>query len=209
MENYIYENNYSIPDILCDEIIYKYEQNTDFHYQGVTHGGIQRNIKNTRDFIIPKCLNETDEWYKIEKFLYKELQKNFEKYKKLLNNNDNYKPQNNSNNLYKMLDAEQHIENFMIQKYNKEIGKYSYHHDFHNDFTNKKHRTVTYLWYLNDVVEGGETEFWGTHKITPQKGKLIFFPACWCFPHRGMVPISSDKYIITGWFYEKDYDKNI
>jgi hypothetical protein len=23
----------------------------------------------------------------------------------------------------------------------------------------------------------------------------------WCFPHRGNIPISSDKYIITGWLY--------
>ena len=92
----------------------------------------------------------------------------------------------------------------MIQKYKKFQGKYTYHHDFYNDYESKRHRTVTYLWYLNDVEEGGETEFWGSYNIKPKKGKLIFFPATWCFPHRGKMPISSDKYIITGWFYEKD-----
>ena len=203
MNFFIYENDYSMPDILCDEIIKKYEKNKDFHYEGLTHGGVQKYIKDTKDFIIPKCLNETEEWYKIENFLYKELKKNFEIYKKNLSNNIEYKPENNHNILHKILDADQHIDCFMAQKYTKCIGKYIYHNDFHNDFNNKRYRTVTFIWYLNDVEEGGETEFWGTYKIKPKKGKLVFFPASWCFPHRGKMPISSDKYIITGWFYEK------
>jgi len=203
MDKLIYENNFSIPQILCDEIIDLYEKNQELHYQGMTHGGIQKHIKDTRDFIIPKCSNDTEEWFKVEKFLYKELQKNFEKYKSKLNDTYEFKYENNTNLLYKILDSEQHVDHFMIQKYIMGKGKYTYHHDFFNDITKKRHRTVTYLWYLNDVEEGGETEFWGTYKIQPKKGKLIFFPACWCFPHRGKMPISSDKYIITGWFYEK------
>jgi Rps23 Pro-64 3,4-dihydroxylase Tpa1-like proline 4-hydroxylase len=203
MEYFIYENNHSIPEILCDEIVDHYEKNKDFHYQGVTHGGIQREIKDTRDFLIPKCVNENEEWYQIERFLYKELQKNFEKYKNIINNNAEYISPNN-NISYKVISKEQHVDYFMIQKYKKGIGKYTYHHDFYNDFEKKRHRTVTYLWYLNNVEEGGETEFWGTHKIKPTKGKLILFPSTWCFPHSGKMPISSDKYIITGWFYEND-----
>ena len=203
MQHYIYENDYSIPELLCDQIIHKYEQNKDFHYQGLTHGGVQKNIKNTRDFIIPKCENETDEWYKIERFLYKELKHNFEKYKSEINKNNAYKIENN-NNVYKILESDQHIDSFMIQKYCNKIGKYTYHNDFHSDYEKKRYRTVTYLWYLNDVEEGGETEFWGSYKIKPKKGKLIFFPAVWCFPHRGIMPLSNDKYIITGWFYQTD-----
>jgi Rps23 Pro-64 3,4-dihydroxylase Tpa1-like proline 4-hydroxylase len=202
MNTFIYENDYSIPELLCDEIMYKYKENSLHHYQGVTHGGIQKNIKDTKDFLIPKCKNEKDEWYKIEMFLCKELQSNFEKYKKKINNVNEYFPENNNNILHKLLNDDQHIDNFMIQKYEKNIGKYTYHHDFHCDIEKKRYRTVTYLWYLNDVTEGGETEFWGSYQIKPKKGKLILFPSSWCFPHRGKMPISSDKYIITGWFYK-------
>ena len=56
-------------------------------------------------------------------------------------------------------------------------------------------------WYLNDVEDGGETEFCGDFTIRPEVGKLIFFPASWCYPHRGKMPISGDKYIITGWLH--------
>ena len=95
------------------------------------------------------------------------------------------------------------LNGFMIQKYNKNTGKYIYHHDFSVEKDN--YRVITYLWYLNDVEEGGETEFFGHENqcIKPEKGKLILFPASPFYPHRGKVPINSDKYIITGWFYIK------
>jgi predicted 2-oxoglutarate/Fe(II)-dependent dioxygenase YbiX len=95
----------------------------------------------------------------------------------------------------------------MIQKYTQNIGKYIYHNDgfvYENDgknFKNEKYRVLTFLWYLNDVSEGGETEFFGDMKIMPEAGKLILFPANWTFPHCAKTPISSDKYIITGWLF--------
>ena len=50
-------------------------------------------------------------------------------------------------------------------------------------------------------MSGGETEIWDSHKIKPECGKLLLFPSCWTFPHRGNVPISGNKYILTGWVY--------
>ena len=72
---------------------------------------------------------------------------------------------------------------------------------FSINYENKSYRAITYLWYLNDVEEGGETVFFGDYKIKPRTGTLIFFPASWCYPHTGKMPISSNKYIITGWLY--------
>jgi hypothetical protein len=69
------------------------------------------------------------------------------------------------------------------------------------DAKNSKHRIITYLWYLNDVEEGGETVLEDNIFIKPTIGKLLLFPACWTYPHCGRIPISSNKYIITGWIY--------
>ena len=91
-----------------------------------------------------------------------------------------------------------------MQKYTKLKGRYIYHQDFMTDWETKKYRVITFLWYLNDVVEGGETEFWAKYKVKPEAGKLLFFPSTWTYPHRGMMPISNDKYIITGWIYLND-----
>ena len=79
------------------------------------------------------------------------------------------------------------------------IGKFTYHNDLSIDTYG--YRLVNYLWYLNDVEEGGETEFFGNYKIKPEKGKLVFFPSEWFFPHTGKIPISNDKYVIAGWMY--------
>ena len=73
--------------------------------------------------------------------------------------------------------------------------------DFVIDEKKKKYRVITFIWYLNNVEEGGETEFWKDYNIKPTTGKLVLFPASWTFPHRGKMPISDDKYIITGWIY--------
>jgi hypothetical protein len=48
---------------------------------------------------------------------------------------------------------------------------------------------------------GGETEITGYIKIKPKTGSLLLFPATWTYPHCGKMPISNDKYIITGWVY--------
>ena len=82
MDNYIYQNNFSIPKLLCDEIIEKYEKYHIFHYQGVTFGGLEKKIKDTTDFIIPNCENEKDDWYKSSLLIAKKLIKDISKISK-------------------------------------------------------------------------------------------------------------------------------
>lgn len=61
-------------------------------------------------------------------------------------------------------------------------------------------RTGVYLLYLNDVDEGGETEFlYLSKRITPKKGRLLIFPPNYPWAHRGNPPLSGEKYILTGW----------
>jgi hypothetical protein len=92
----------------------------------------------------------------------------------------------------------------LIQKYDKNKGKYIYHNDSRIDYKNKKTRMFTFIWYLNDVYEGGETEFIN-FKIIPERGKLVIFPASFVFPHCGNMPVSDDKYILTGWVYSSHF----
>ena len=56
------------------------------------------------------------------------------------------------------------------------------------------------MWYLNDVHEGGTTDFlYSEHSIQPQAGRFLCWPAGFPWIHRGSMPISEDKYIITTW----------
>jgi hypothetical protein len=61
-------------------------------------------------------------------------------------------------------------------------------------------RLLSFILYLNDIVEGGETEFLYTPcRIKPKTGKLVLFPGGFTHTHRGNPPISNTKYILTGW----------
>jgi hypothetical protein len=202
--NYFYINSNSISKELCKKIIDMFDLDKN-KYEGVTFGGLNKNIKDTQDLVIPNTPNISgfDKWSKIQKFLEKELAKNTREYVKILDDliNKNHNKENTARDYYTFGKRPLINDSFMIQKYTKQKGRYIYHDDFHNDFEKKRYRVFTYLWYLNTVEEGGETEFWGTQTIKPETGKLLLFPASWTFPHRGKMPISNDKYIITGWLY--------
>ncbi len=63
------------------------------------------------------------------------------------------------------------------------------------------YRYAAYTIYLNDVEEGGETEFlYQRKRIQAKQGSLCIFPASYTHTHRGNPPLSGVKYIMTGWF---------
>ena len=62
-------------------------------------------------------------------------------------------------------------------------------------------RYLVFLWYLNDVAEGGETAFVDLGlEVKPQAGRLLMFPPYWMFQHAGRAPVSNDKYILSTYF---------
>jgi prolyl 4-hydroxylase len=62
----------------------------------------------------------------------------------------------------------------------------------------KSNRYLVYLWYLNDVVVGGETHFPQlNYTVAPKKGRLLMFPPYWMYQHEGLPPQSTDKYIVS------------
>jgi hypothetical protein len=61
-------------------------------------------------------------------------------------------------------------------------------------------RILSWILYLNDVEEGGETEFlYQSLRFKPKAGTFILFPAHFTHTHRGNPPLSGVKYIATGW----------
>jgi len=205
-EKYIYKNNCSLSEELCKIIIDLFEGEMNGKYEGVTAGGITKDVKKTTDFIIPKDLNDNNEiiiqkWSKIQKLLDDELNRNIKKYINNIFTSLNIDKKENNTKYYVFSQKFLTHEKFMIQKYNKNAGRYTYHDDFIVDWNKEKYRLITYIWYLNNVENGGETEIWDDFKIKPETGKLLLFPSSWTFPHRGVMPISDNKYIITGWLY--------
>jgi hypothetical protein len=89
---------------------------------------------------------------------------------------------------------------FNIQR--TEPGEFfNWHADFRINPEEKSFRVLTYIWYLNDIHDGGQTEFINGLSVQPKTGRLLFFPAEVSVVHRGVSPVSETKYIVTGWLH--------
>lgn len=97
-----------------------------------------------------------------------------------------------------------------VQKYLKGIGGYYHYHSEIYPSLKKEfkisnssetlHRVLLFMYYLNDVHQGGETEFYYQKRlIAPQVGRLVIAPAGFTHTHKGHIPLSNDKYILTSW----------
>ena len=90
-----------------------------------------------------------------------------------------------------------------LQKYLRGSGGYHHWHSEiypQNASCETLHRVLLFQFYLNDVEEGGETEFlYQGRKVEARQGRLIVAPAGFTHTHKGHVPVSGDKYIATSW----------
>ncbi len=106
-------------------------------------------------------------------------------------------------NLPNLLNYLFRIGEINAQRYRANEGGYPYWHSEvypqlpHNDAL---HRTLLFMFYLNDVEEGGETDFYYQQRsVKPKTGRMVIAPAGFTHTHRGQVPKNQDKYILTSW----------
>jgi hypothetical protein len=93
------------------------------------------------------------------------------------------------------------VESFNIQHYKPNEGYFAWHTERGCNIHPMNNRHLVFMTYLNDVDDGGETEFYHQKlKVKAEKGKTVIFPADWTHTHRGITSPSQNKYIITGWY---------
>ena len=103
------------------------------------------------------------------------------------------------------LRAPRAFEHLKLKKY--QAGNREDHFPPHVDAYDKKSsvRSVGFLWYLNTVTEGGETEFPVIGpSIAPKMGRLVMLPPMWMYEHIGQPPVSGDKIIVTSYLNFRD-----
>lgn len=90
------------------------------------------------------------------------------------------------------------IYDIKIQKTDVGQGYHIWHYESSERMGSN--RLLAFILYLNDVDEGGETEFlYYPKRVKPKTGTVVLWPAAFTHTHRGNPPISNCKYIITGW----------
>lgn len=93
-----------------------------------------------------------------------------------------------------------HFVNNKIQKTYPSGGYHVWHVE--KDYNKPCGRALVYTIYLNDILEGGETEFlFQKLRVPPKQGRVCIFPAHFPYVHRGNPPLKETKYILTSWLH--------
>ena len=177
----IYIDSNALTKNVCEDIINRFEKDNRKGEGITTSGKVQTELKKSLDLTITGL----NEWKNIDEILFQSANKALNVYTNNLDKETNIA----------LWNEKSQDNGYTIKKYTPE----DYFHWHVYSKTNEGWtRTIALIWYLNDVTEDGETEFkFDGTKIKPETGKLILFPACWTYPHRGISPKNSNKYIIT------------
>jgi len=190
LKDFVYVKDNVFTKDFCENLIKDFESVPELHNVGQSGSGIDHTIKNSSDIDLmdfPLFENYVKEICDGFNMVVKEsldslpFQNRFEPYHFMLVNNDTT------------------YYNLQMQKY--VMGK-GHDHGYHweADTLQNTIRQFVFILYLNDVEKGGETELlYGQHFIKPKQGSVLCHPAGFPFVHRGLVPESSDKYIVTTW----------
>lgn len=219
MEDFIQVTDGVLDKALCKRFIQKFEQSRNTQ-TGRTGGGIDMDKKRSLDVSIVQHPEFKTEYQALLPLISGELYKYFEKYffaligpigltvadpqtgqpVKLTQDNFERVGKPNLPNLVQYLFR---MGNINAQKYQAKNGGYPY---WHSEVYPEKgpndglHRILLFMFYLNDVEEGGCTDFhYQNRSIQPKAGTMVIAPAYFTHTHRGAVPISNDKYILTSW----------
>jgi hypothetical protein len=182
---YVYEN--AMSDELCDGIWDFYYTNIDKAQQGMTSGGHHPSTKKTLDFVNNEDTFNgelRDRYIEFDRQIYSSMREIVSMYREV------YDWLNTCNNL---IDT-----GYLWQGYKKGEGFYKEHIDGEAWSPHVRERVLAIVAYVNTVEEGGETYF--RHQdvsIKPVKGSVAIFPTHWTYPHQAMVPLSSDKLILS------------
>ena len=179
-----------MPTQLCDEIIDVYENIVKTQPSHVLKSDVgelrEVNLIYRDDRFI--CLDEAAPWSSelprlVNEHISRALYEYFEYFPVL--NTDN-------SGLYSIRQK--------LQKTDVAGGFHAWHYE-NGGIDSASNRMLAWTIYLNDVPEGGETEFlYQSERVKPVKGRTVIFPAGFMHTHRGNPPISNEKYILTGWF---------
>lgn len=212
----VYPN--ALPNQLCDELIHAFDNHKGV-FQGRTGAGVDVAKKNSRDLMLDAHPELSALKSSLISHTVKGLQNYFDKYSLALmgavsvsltdsgGNTVTLNPENfdqvgrpRLNDIISYLFRSGTIN---IQRYEKEQGGYPHWHSEQypqSHGVEALHRVALYMYYLNDVDEGGETEFFYQGRIVkPRKGTMVIAPAGFTHSHRGNIPISHHKYIATSW----------
>ncbi|MEM9101454.1 MAG: 2OG-Fe(II) oxygenase [Pseudomonadota bacterium] len=213
----IYDN--ALPEDFCKEII-RFFENSGQATPGLTGAGVDIEKKRSLDINISLQAEWKNIHQKVLAHTYPGIKQYMEKYfftlvgslspyipdaktgQPIALNGENF-AQLGKQEVDKLIPALYRYGQINAQKYEKQQGGYPHWHSEiypQGEQCEPLHRILLFMYYLNDVERGGETEFfYQKKKIQPKTGRMVIAPAGFTHTHRGNQPKSNDKYILTSW----------
>jgi len=183
IENFIRYYDDVVDDSFCDDLIEKFEQDTEDQFV----------VNNNEKFKFTevRLLDHLDKYEHEANVLKDVFLGSVKRYKTDCNVQDCMFPNNVG------------YENFRMKRYMPGNGDQFDNHVDVGDYTSARRFLVFFL-YLNDN-EGGHTEFPQMDiSIQPKKGRLLVFPPLWTHLHAGRPPINTPKYIVGSYLHYID-----
>ena len=179
----------TLSEELCDRLIEAFHEYEDHHYQGVTASGLDKRFKDTTDFDIMKVPELED----LVSQVVEAANEKIDLYVRRFRTTDEF-------NTHEYLFGNgTYYPVWQLQRYEKSVGHFKSFHT-EGEYSEFYNRIFAVMFYLNDVDEGGETEFlYYPKRVKAKAGRFILWPAGYTHTHRGNPPISNTKYIVTGW----------
>ncbi len=221
MENFIIEFKQALSSDFCTHLINKFEASQE-KTPGRTGAGVDKSKKDSMDLYLTELKDWQAENNQISQIILKAMVQYARKYPFVLTGaispsmldpktnqpmaiTHEHIGNMNDPQIEQLIRAIYRLDNINLQRYTKGVGGYHHWHSEHfphpSDPTQKSlHRVLLWLIYLNDVEEGGETEFFYQQaKVKPTAGSLVLAPCTFTHTHRGSIPISNDKYVLASW----------
>ncbi len=178
-------DNYILPEE-CSKAIKLFEDQNKFNNTVNRIGGENSSILAKQDQQFFAAPDNIDIWWEIVKPMMVNFDIAWKHYIKNTGADDAYR-------------VPFHFTNLKIQKTLPTEGYHVWHIE-HNKGFDTEPRAFVFSIYLNDVEEGGETEFLHFSKrVKPKTGRIVIWPAAFPYVHRGNPPLSGEKYILTSW----------
>lgn len=197
---WIWTQKNALTSEFCNLIIDKFESSKEEHSDGKIYSGVNKDIKRSTDLFITTI----DEWKTEQSILHNTLISCFEKYSHHITK---YFYSKKIDQVFDFLIPSE-TPQFFSTGHQVQRTKPNEFYTWHNDALcfQQYYRTFTYIFYLNDIKVGGETQFITGERIRPEQGKLLIFPATPTYMHRGVSPSSGVKYISVGWMCKMNED---
>ena len=177
---FIFEKEHALPLDICNEMIRRFEEDTENQYPGRIGQTFteDQSMKRSTDLVT----SGKENWKDLDQELFRSLGKAIIEFREA----------------YPFFQGAFKDNGYAIQRTNP--GEF-YHWHIDGGSHEFADRQLVAVWYLNDVEgPGGETEFsYQDVKVKPQAGKLCLFPPFWTHEHRGVTLEKGVKYIATTW----------